>query len=1021
MRHAVHVTLLGTLASAALLAGALAPAAQAAGFGVAKFEAGTCNGNETEVKSCEYTSPHSAFYTQAAGHPPWGLTGVELAHTGTEGSRVPTGAPLKRLRVDVPPGLAADPQTLPVCSRGEFKAKTCKPETEAGFVELEAVAELPVLGNTLLTLKGKVFNLAQEPGLPLLFGIEVEGVPPLVESVQLFLEGHVSSAKEPALEARGIPSGDFHEYFEINNIPHEVAVKVATIEKSVPLETLKSKLFFNGHAGKGNFLTLPSGCGAPSLSTSYVEVESDTGEVASTPTVPPVGIEKCSNVPFGPITEVKPQTSGYDQPDGAITEVKVPQNEGTGEINTADIAEAHATFPEGLTLNPSAAHGLEACLPAKIHFESSTPAECPAGSNIGKVKIETDLPPGSLAGSLYLGAPKGVPITGPPYTVYVVAESVYGVAVKVEGTIQPDASTGRLTADFKNTAEHPFNLPQLPFSSAILELNTGPRAPLANPLGCGGAKTESDFIAYSGEEILKQFTPSFAFPTTGCPNPLPFALTQSTQSSSATAGAYTSYTFNLGREDGQQYLSQVSTTLPEGLVGAIPSVPLCGEPQAAQGSCAATSQIGTATVTAGAGTEPYAFSGPVFLTGPYNGAPYGLSIAVPAVAGPFNLGTVVTRAAITVNPHTARVTVAANLPTIVGGVPLRLRNISVAVNRPSFIFNPTNCGALASESTLTSTFGATQSLSSPFQVGACTALAFKPSFKASTSAKTSKANGASLQVNLLQGTHQANIESVYASLPKQLPSRLTTLQKACPEATFAANPVDCRKLGSEVGTATVVTPVLPGQLTGSAYMVSHGGAAFPDLDIVLEGDGVQVILTGSTDIKDGITSSTFAAIPDVPVTSFVLNLPVGPHSLLTTDGSLCAKPLAMPTTITGQNGAQIKQTTTISVSSCPVEIVSHRVSGHKLILKVRTFAAGRISLKGKDLKTTKRTVKKATTVTIKIPLTRRGVAAFRKHHKLKVSVRVAFAATQKGAVSSTASLTAKFKPPAKKSKKKSKK
>jgi hypothetical protein len=1025
MRQAARFAmLLGALASTAMFATALVPAAQAAGFGVAKFEAGTCNGNETEVKSCEYTSPHSAFYTQAAGHPPWGLTGVELAHTGTEGSRVPTGAPLKRLRVDVPPGLAADPQTLATCTKTQFESnpKLCPAASEAGFVELEAVVK--VLGVPVLAppLTGKVYNLDQEPGLPLLFGIAVEGASPIVSAVHLILEGHVSSAKEPALEARGIPSGDFHEYFEINNIPPEVEVLGGV--KS-PLETLKSKLFFNGKAGKGNFLTLPSVCGAPSLSISYVEVESDTGEKASTPTpVPPVGIEGCSNVPFEPITEVIPgpatSEKTSDQPDGAITEVKVPQHEGAGEINTADIAEAHATFPEGLTLNPSAANGLEACSPAKIHFESSTPAECPGGSNIGKVKIETDLPPGSLVGNLYLGAPQGLPITGPPYTVYVVAESTYGVAVKVEGTIQPDPSTGRVTAYFTNTAAHPFNLPQLPFSSVVLELKTGSRAPLANPLGCGGAKTESNFIAYSGEGILKQFTPSFAFPTTGCPNPIPFVLAQSATPANTTAGGYSPYTFNMTRADGQQYLAQVSTTLPAGLLGAIPSVTLCGEPQAAAGTCTATSQIGVATITAGAGEDPYPFSGPVFLTGPYNGAPYGLSIPVLVEAGPFNLGTVVTRAMITVDPHTARVTVstppagtAGALPTIVGGVPVRLKTIKVEVNRPSFIFNPTNCGPLATESTLTSTFGVTQSLSSPFQVGNCSALAFKPSFKVSTSAKTSKLNGASLQVNLLQGAHEANMKSVFVELPKQLPSRLTTLQKACPEATFAANPVSCRPLGSEVGTATVVTPVLPGSLSGSAYLVSHGGEAFPDLDIVLEGDGVTVILTGNTKITKGITTSTFASIPDVPVTSFVLNLPVGPHSALTANGGLCLKPLLMPTTITAQSGAVVKQSTRISVSGCGVRILSHRVVGHKLIIKVRTLGAGLIKLKGTGLPTVSRRVSKSATVTFKLPLTRGGLKALskahRKHRKLKINVRVAFTPKQKGQFGSAAAATVTFK------------
>lgn len=915
----------------AILALALSASAAWAGFGVSKWEAGTCNGSEAEVQSCEYTSPHSMFYTQAAGHPPWGLTGFEVAHTGEGGSRVPEGEPLKRIRVDVEPGLAANPQALPSCSRTEFKAKSCKPETQAGFVELEAVATLPLVGNTVLPLKGKVFNLGEEPGLPLLFGIEVEGVKPLVENVQLFLEGHVSYAKEPALEARGLPSGDFHEWFEINNIPHEVAVEPLGLPLSnAPLKTLKSKLFFNGRAGRGNFLTLPSVCGPPALSTSYLEIESDKGEIASAATVPPVGVGKCASVPFEPLAEVMPQNPAYDQPDGAITAVKAPQNEAATDVNTADIAEAQATLPEGLTLNPSAAHGLEACPPSKIHFESKAPAECPAGSKLGKVTIETDLPPGSLAGNVYLGDPKGLPITGPPYTAYVVAESIYDVAVKVEGTVQPNPSTGRLTVEVKNSGEHPFNLPQLPFSEALLELNTGPRAPLANPLTCGAAKTEADFVGYSGEELFKQFKPAFPFPTSGCPSPIPFALSQSTQESSANAGAYTSYTFNLARPDGQQYLSQVKTVLPPGLVGLIPSVTLCQEPQAGQGACPAASQIGTATATAGAGSEPYAFTGPVFLTGPYNGAPYGLSIPIAAVAGPFDLGTVVTRAAISVDPYTARVIASSSLPTIVGGVPLRLRSISVDVNRPKFLLNPTNCSALSTETTLTSTFAATQSLLSPFQASGCSALAFKPKLTASTKAKTSRRIGAALKVKItIPRGSQANVKSVFVQLPKLLPSRTSTLNLACREATFNANPYSCPP-GAYVGTVAVRTPVLPEPLRGSAVLVSHGGRAFPDLDLLLSGDGgVNVILIGHTNIVKNITSSNFESLPDVPVSSVEVKLPQGKKSALGAIGKLCKKPLLMPTTITGQNGKTIKQRTRIAVAGCPRKHKHHHKRHHR--------------------------------------------------------------------------------------------
>ncbi len=970
------------LTSAVLFVGALTPAAQAR-FGPASFEAGTCM--ET---SCKYTSNPNVFYTQAAGHPPWGITKFEMNHNGSNVE----GAPLKRIRVDVPPGLAADPEALQKCARAQFGADPsgCPAASQVGTTELEAAVEA-VRGSgitvTLPKLSGTVYNLEPSPGLPLDFGINVEPAGELVAPVHLFLEGHVDW------------SGDYHEYFEINNVPDEAEVKVLgeLLPIKASLTVLMSQLNFNGRAGQGNFLTVPSVCS--STTTSHLELESYAGEISRTETHTPVGVEGCDKVPFKPTATVSPETAASDQPDGATTVVKVAQNVSAMDINTSDIRDAHVTLPEGMTLNPAAAHGLQACSAAQIGIETTNSVSCPAGSRVGTVTIETDLPPGSLSGPVYLGSPSGGAITAPPYTIYLDAESSLGVSVRLQGSVTPNPSTGRLEVTFANN-------PQLPFSELILSLDGGSHAPLANPLTCGSGAVESMFTPYTGAATTLSSTP---FVTSGCPSPLPFSLGQSTQNSPPNAGAYTSYRFNLARPDGRQYLSKLTTVLPAGLVGAIPSVTLCGEPQAQSGACPAASKIGSATASVGAGSDPYKFTGPVYLTGPYNGAPYGLSIPINAAAGPFSLGTVLTRAAIDVDPHTGRVIATSSLPTIVKGVPLRLKNLSVAINRPNFLFNPTNCGPLSTDSALTSTFGATQSVSSPFAVGNCSALAFKPSLKAATGAKTSKPSGASLQVSLTQPAHEANIKSVFVQLPKQLPARLTTLQKACPEATFAANPVSCRPLGAEVGTATVVTPVLPGKLSGSAYLVSHGGAAFPDLDLVLEGDGVRVILTGNTNIKRGITTSTFAAIPDVPVSSFVLSLPVGAHSALAANGNLCTSRLVMPTTITAQNGTQIKQNTTISVSNCGVMIVSHRVAGHNLILKVRTFAAGRISVKGNNLRARFRRVGKASTTTLKIPISRGGLRSLRRHGRLKVRVRVGFVPKQQGAPSSAASVAMTFR------------
>lgn len=968
-----------------LLAVASATAVRAAGLGIAKWEAGTCAGSMAQVKECEYTSPHSAFYTQSAGHPEWGLTGFELAHSGSGGSRLPAGEALKRIRVDIPPGLAADPQALETCTREEFTGGKCGPGTEAGFVELEAVVDLPIAGNTLLTLKGKVFNIGPQAesegkeGLPLLFGIEVEGVEPLVENVDLYLEGHVSYAHEASLAARGVTSGDYHEWFVINNIPTEVEV-LGFVKAS--LRTLRSKLFFNGHAGvkgKEDFLTMPSNCRAPV--TSYLEVESYSGEVASAPTTPPVGVEGCDKVPFEPTAAVTPETSQYDTPDGAVTDVRVPQNEGSSEINTADIDDAEVTLPEGLTLNPSAANGLEACTQSQLARTEAAPASCPADSKIGEVNIETDLPPGSLKGDVYLGKADGTgKITGPPYLIFIDARSVYGVSVKLEGKAEPNPSTGRVRVSFAGN-------PQLPFSDLTLKLDGGPRAPLANPDSCAAVSTESVFTPYTEQAAFAAAAP---FAIAGCPSPIPFDVGQSTAQGTTGAGAFTTFTLNLSREDAQQQLSTVQTELPAGLVGLIPSVTRCAEPAAAGGDCPASSQIGTATATAGSGGEPYGFSGPVYLTGPIGSAPYGLSIPIEAAAGPFDLGRVTTQVALTVEPHSGRVIATATLPAIQGGVPLRLRSISVQIAKPSFLFNPTYCGGLASESTLGSAAGAEDHATSPFQVSDCSSLPFQPVFTASSPTAPSRADGASLTVGYTQPAHQADIRSVVAQLPKQLPSRLTTLHKACAEATYAANPYSCSK-ESEVGTVTVKTPVLPEPLQGPAYLVSHGGAAFPNLDLLLEGDhGVRVILESTTDIKDGITTSTFPSIPDVPVSGFELSLPTGPHSALGSYESLCAKPLYMPITATAQNGDRFKQNVRLSIGSCKIELLSHRVKGDKLVVRVRVFTAGRVSVKSPGLHTTYRQVGGPAVVTLKAPLSKRARRTLAAGGSLHVRFRIGF-------------------------------
>jgi hypothetical protein len=962
--------------------GFAAPAAKAE-FGVAKFEAGTCN-TDTLVEECAYTSPGSQFYTQAAGHPPIGLTGFEVNTEPFLLGRKPIGN-VKDVRVDIPPGLSVNPQAT--CSKVELEAGTCAGKGQCTKEQFEhsLCAAASIVGSDELDafvgaleidhLSVPMYDLVPPEGVPAEFGLEINVAN--VVDLKILIVGGLSWYKEaPTGENSGVPTGDYHEYFRIENVPDTFGI-------------IKTRLKFTGTAGDGTFITLPSTC---SSQTSYLHVDSyeNPGQFLGYSTLSgyppkPISVSGCEKVPFAPSLSLSAPAGAPDQPTGATADLHVPQSKSASALNSSDLKDVHVTLPEGLTINPAAAHGLGVCTESQIGIGTNAKVECPPESQIGNVAIETPvLPPKSLEGSVYLGDPGGGPISGPPFTVYLALESGrYGVGVRLKGTVAPDPSTGQLTVSFLEN-------PQLPFEDVVLKLNDESRVTLASPLVCAPVPV-SALAPYTGQSPADVTLSSPFSPGTGsaCSATAPFALSQSTHTQSPNAGAYTTYTFSLARANGQQYLSQIKTVLPAGLLGAIPSVALCGEPQASQGTCPSASQIGVATVAAGAGGEPYTFTGSVFLTGPYNGAPYGLSIVIPAIAGPFDFGPVVTRAAIGVDPRTARIVVSSALPTIVKGVPLRLRSIDVTVNRQNFLFNPTNCGALATETTLISTFATSQALSSPFQVGDCGALTFKPSFKASTSAKTSRANGASLRVSFTQGAHQANIRSVLVQLPKQLPTRTSTLQKACREALFAANPANCPP-GSRVGNVTVVTPVLPGKLLGTAYIVSHGGAAFPDLDLVLDGDGVRVILVGNTNIVHGITSSTFAAIPDVPVSSFTLNLPVGPNSILAAHGDLCTAALKMPTTILAQNGAQTKQQTRISVSSCGVRVLRHKVVGRAVRVTLQAFAAGRVTVGGPHLHTVTRRLGKAGKVTLRVPLTARGEAALARKHKLKIRVRAGF-------------------------------
>ena len=992
MRSHVRYSLLALVAVA--IVAVSAPAAQAA-FEATGFESLTCKVPDT--------SGCSELFKQAAGHPDFGITDFTFNGAWSEGNGI------KVIRTDLPVGFSTNPQALPQCSLTEFEANECEANTKAGKQEVEISLEAFGLG--LEKAEGTVYNLDPEPGIPLEFGIDI----PIVKlggiHAHSLLKGFVSWHKEREATEEGIESGDYHEFFKLES-SH-------SLSSGLEPPLLHSRLFFEGNkgtTGKGFLLTTPTACPGPQ--TSHLRVESYAGTVVTAKpyvTTPSASEEECGKVTLGLENlglekedfSLTPSSKRADTPDGINAELKFPPvNTVSTELENSDLKSSVVTLPEGLTLNPAAGRGLEACTPEELGVGTENESvSCPSRSVVGSAVLTVPgLPPESLRGNIYLGEKAAGAITGPPYLIYVVTESKrYGQIVRIEGSIAPDPATGRLTATFANN-------PQGPFREFKLKFSGGPLANLANPLTCGAAVTKGVFTPFSPLSSSLSLFPEFAVDSTpaggSCPSTPPFAPTQSTSVEPAQGGGSSTFTMNLERADGQQYVSKLRNVMPPGLVGIIPSVTQCGEPQASAGTCTSASQIGTVNVAAGAGSEPFNFPGKVYLTGPFEGAPFGLSIVVPSIAGPFNLGNVIARAKIEVDPHTAQVIATDNaVPSIVGGIPIRMKSLSISLNHQGFERNPTNCGVLATESTLTGSLGATASVSTPFQAEGCSALAFKPSFKATTSGKFSKANGASIETTIGQGAGQANIKSVLVQLPKQLPSRLSTLHKACPQATFEANPFSCPS-GSLVGGARANTPVLPAKLSGPAYLVSHAGAAFPDLDLVLEANGVRIIVVGKTDIKKGITTSNFATAPDVPVSSITVNLPLGPHSALAAFGDLCTAPLVMPTTITGQNGAKVKQNTKIALAGCGVRIVGHKVIGNTAYLTVRTFAAGRISASGANVSRVSRTLGGATkAVTLKVPLSRGGRS---RHRPLKARLRVGFVPKKKGA-HSIASVTVTFR------------
>jgi hypothetical protein len=828
-----------------------------------------------------------------------------------------------------------------------------------------------------------VFNLAPAPGEPARFGFSIVHVPITLdtsvrtgEDYGVTIGVHYASQTVQVLGSRvtfwGMPGDKLHnqsrgwsclgygdaefEKAEPCDLKYDESVKpVPFLTLPTKCETLTGPV--EGEAWKEENAGESTPFGGVALRGAEEQPSKTASGLFEIPNEKATELSGCGALPFTPFASVNTETEDASTPTGLNVNVTVPQS-ATLESSyaakaEADVGSTELVLPEGIQANPGAANGLATCSTETVGFlggggsslqtELATQrftaaplppevASCSRQAKIGSVEIHSPDLKENLTGGVYLGEQDTDPF-GSPLVLYIVAEEPTSkVLVKLAGEVEINQATGQLTSYFRNT-------PQAPFETLTLHLWNGGRASQTTFAHCETQPAVMTFTS-SSKELTETVGSESPISTTsgpeGTPCPggtLPFSASVAAAPTNTQAAADTPFVVNIGRPDGNQAIETINMKLPPGVAALISQVTPCPEAVAEEDACPESSLVGTTKSYSGLGGDPVVLEGKLYLTGEltansaHGAGPYGLLAATLAKAGPFNLGWVNVFSTINVNKETAAATVTSGrIPNRLKGVPTQLKALSVTVERPGnepYLFNPTNCGEeLKIEGTLTAYEGGSSPIEDHYPVTGCSALPFAPKLTAVVGSQGSKANGTSFDVTIeTPGLGQANIHKVDLTLPEALPSRLETIQKACPEQTFYANPANCDE-GSVIGEGIVHTPVFKYPLMGPAYLVSHAGAAFPDVDFVLQGEGITVVLTGKTDIKKGITYSRFETSPDAPFTKFESIFPTGPHSALTPntklapDYNLCKLALTMPTEITAQNGAFISETTKIGESGC---------------------------------------------------------------------------------------------------------
>jgi len=828
--------------------------------------------------------PAGPAVTQAGAHPDLTVAFDLTTQINGEGQEFPYES-LRDVHVELPPGFVGSSEATPKCRHRDFVTNSCDRKAIVGVNDLT----LRIGSGGINTQTLPVYNLVPRDGATAQLGFQFLTVS-VVMTVSVRSDGSYNLATDLTNASQGVAI--FGNRLTLWGVP---------ADKNGP-----GPLNFSGapgsYGGPGDgpripFLTMPTACTGPLETT--ISVRSWQRGTTDTVSVPMPAVTGCDALSWNPSVDVKPTTTQADTPTGLDVTIGIPQNDDPDGLAVPTLRRAVVELPDGLTINPSTANGLAACTDAGFGLKELRAADCPDGSRVGTVRIDSPAVGEPLLGTVFQAAQGSHdPASGDMYRLFVEAYG-QGVRVKLRGHIFADPATGKLTAVFDDN-------PQLPFSTFRMSLNGGSRAQLATPRTCGPKTTAVQLRPWSTMTEAR-LASGFAI---ACPGVLGFAPSLTAGVTNPGAAAHSPFALRISRPDRHQEINGLVMKMPPGLLAKIKDVPLCGDLDATRGICPAETRVGTATIGSGAGEHPFHLQGSVSLTGPYKGAPYGLAITVRAIAGPFDLGTVVVRQAIFVDRKDAHLTVISDpFPTVVQGVPLRIRTIAVDIDRPGFMVNPTSCRQQTITSTMTAPGGAWHQVPTRFQVAGCRALPLRPRMTLKLAGKNERTEGKhpGLRATVTMPGGNANMRKVRVTLPLSLALDPDNANDLC--SYEDGQNVSCPE-SSVVGSATAVSPLLNKPLHAKVYFVQGirqtpqgPRRTLPTLLIPLRGE-LAIDIRASSAVRKNKLVTTFNGIPDAAIERFELRLKTGKGGILVSNTNLCRGSHVADYEIDGHNGRQ---------------------------------------------------------------------------------------------------------------------